>query len=688
MKVVDSWPGFVRWSTAVSLWTLAALPLAAQSSEPAGISPRNASYTIEARLDPTAHRIVGRELLTWRNITAHAASDLRFHLYWNAWKNNRSTWMRERRLAGETALLARAEADRSSLDLTSVRLLDAQGAATDLTHEVHFIAPDDGNTDDQTVIALPLPKPVAAGESASVEITWTAHVPRTFARTGVVGNFFFLGQWFPKIGVLEDAGWNVHQFHASTEFFSDFGIYDVQLTVPAGWVVGATGREQERRSNPDGTMTHRFRAEDVHDFAWTTSPDYVERTQRFEGVPERGLSAVDIRLLLQPEHLAQAERHFAATHAALRWYGEWFGPYPYTYITVIDPAWQSNAGGMEYPTLFTAGTRWLAPANVTTPEQVIVHEAGHQWWYGAVATNELEDGWMDEGINTFSEARAIDRAYSPHYLVRRFFGGFVPWVFRDIPLPRATVGNRLYPYRPNAKTDPQATPTFLGFPGRIADITYDKTALWLSTLERSLGWPTLQKIMSTYFERWKFRHPKPDDFFAVANEVSGRDLTPYFDQVYRSSNVFDYGVDTLFSTPLDSAGPFDSQGRQNSSLRAGPLDSKNREGNSPRAGYRSNVVVRRYGEAIFPVDVLVTFEDGKQARERWDGQERWRQYIYERPTRARSAVVDPDRVLLLDVNYTNNSRTLAPRGGEAATKWSLKWLVWLQDLMLTWGFLV
>ncbi len=678
---------FVRWSTVVIVWALATTPLTGQSSQRPALSSRNASYTIDARLEPATHKIAGRETLAWRNITTRPVSDLRFHLYWNAWKNNRSTWMRERRLAGETRLMGRPAEDRSSIDLTSVQLRDAEAGAIDLTHDVRFIAPDDGNTDDQTVVSVPLPRPVGPGESATVDIRWTAQVPRTFSRTGVIGNFYFLGQWFPKIGVLEDAGWNAHQFHAATEFFSDFGVYDVSLTVPAGWTVGATGREEERRNNQDGTATHRFHAEDVHDFAWTTSPDYVERRQRFEGLPERGLGPVDVRLLLQPEHLSQADRHFAAARATLRWYGEWFGPYPYRNITIVDPAWQSNAGGMEYPTLFTAGTRWLAPAGVTIPESVTVHEAGHQWWYGVVATNEFENGWMDEGLNTFSQARVIDRAFSPNYLVRRFFGGFIPWVFRDIELPRATVGNRLYTYRPNAKVDAQATLTFLGFPGRIANITYDKTALWLSTLERTLGWSTLQTIMSTYFDRWQFRHPKPDDFFAIANEVSGRDLTPFFDQVYRNSNVFDYGVDTLLSVALDS-GPFDSQARQSGSLRAGASDSQPPLSGSLRAGYRTQVVVRRYGEAIFPVDVLVTFDNGEQVRERWDGQDRWHQFTYQRQARARSAVVDPDRVLLLDVNYTNNSRTLAPRSREAATKWSLKWLVWLQDLMLTWGFLI
>ena len=174
-------------------------------------------------------------------------------------------------------------------------------------------------------MSVPLAQPVAPGGSATIEVAWTAHVPRTFARTGAIGNFFFIAQWFPKLGVLQDDGWNCHQFHAGTEFFSDYGVYDVSLTVPAGWPLGATGVERERRDNADGTTTHRYYQEDVHDFAWTTSPDYLVRTARFE---HPRLPPVEMRLLLQPEHAAQAERHFDATRTTLKYYGEWFGAYP------------------------------------------------------------------------------------------------------------------------------------------------------------------------------------------------------------------------------------------------------------------------------------------------------------------------------------------------------------------------
>src|SRR5258708_31594664 len=393
-------------------------------------------------------------------------------------------------------------------------------------------------------MSIPLAAPIAPGDSATIELTWTAHVPRTFARTGAIGDFFFIGQWFPKLGVLQDDGWNCHQFHASTEFFSDYGTYDVSMTVPAGWIVGATGVERDRREHADRTTTDRYVTDDVHDFAWTTSPDFIERVARFE---HPSLPPVDMRLLLQPEHAGQEARHFDATRTTLKYYGEWYGAYPYGHITIVDPAFQSDAGGMEYPTLFTAGTRWMAPRGVTSPEGVTIHEAGHQFWYGIVATNEFEDAWMDEGLNTFSTARVIEQVYEPNYYVQRYFGGFVPWVFRDLPLTRVVDGDRIAGYRAAARQDVQATPSYRYWPPTAGSITYNKTALWLHTLEGYLGRPALQHVMSTYFQRYAFKHPKPDDFFAVANEVSGQDLTWYFDQVYRGSQTFDYGVDRFTS---------------------------------------------------------------------------------------------------------------------------------------------
>ena len=636
-------------------------------------SERNANYSIDVRLDAERRTLTGREVLTWRNISDITTSELQFHLYYNAWKNTQSTWMRERLLGRGPGLHSRSEDAWGWIEVTAVRLLAAGDAPPiDLTGRAHHIAPDDGNTDDQTVLAVPLPQPVAPGGTVNLEIEWTSRIPRTFARTGAIDDYFFIAQWFPKIGVLEATGWNCHQFHVATEFYADYGIYDVRITVPAGWTLGATGVEQDVRDNGDGTATHHYYQEDVHDFAWTTSPDLLDLWEEFT---HPVLPDVAVRLLLQPEHAAQASRYFDATRATLKYYGEWFGAYPYDHITVVDPAWRSGSGGMEYPTLFTGGTRWLAPADVSTPEGVTIHEAGHQFWYGVVGNNEFEHAWLDEGLNTFSTARVLAESFDPHVRSVRFFGGFVPWVLRDVPWSRTIDGDRVTGYRRDARQDPQSTPTFRYWPGTAGSISYDKTALWLHTLERYLGWSTLQRGLAAFYGEWRFAHPKPEDFFRALNTASGRDLSWFFDQVYGEARTFDYGIDQLTSRHISHRGFFGD---------GGPAFSDS----SDEELFETTVVVRRYGDGTFPIDVVTEFEDGSAIRDTWDGVGRWTAFTYERNSRGARAFADPDRVLLLDTHMTNNSRTLTPMAEPAATKWTLTWLVWLQDVLLTYGFLL
>jgi hypothetical protein len=406
-------------------------PAPPSQTSPDGPSPRNANYEIDARLDDEAKSITARETIRWRNITDQPTSELQFHLYWNAWRDQESTWLRERRMAG---LFRPPPADAwSFMDVTALRLRDSAGDMRDATKEMRFIAPDDGNARDRTVMSVPLGRSVGPNQEVEIELEWTAKIPRPFARTGWVGDYYFIAQWFPKLGVLESQGWNTHQFHAATEFYSDFGLYDVRLTLPRRFVVGASGQQTARTDNGDGTTTHRYQGEDIHDFAWTASPSFVDLSQRFESPT---LPPVLIRLLLQSERRGQADRYFAIVSATLQRYGEWFGAYPYPNLTVVDPAFQSDSDGMEYPTLVTGRSRWLTPASSQTPEGTTAHEVGHQWWYGMVATNEFEHAWMDEGFNTYATARVLAEAKNPNRVESRYFGGFIPWSFRDIPFTR------------------------------------------------------------------------------------------------------------------------------------------------------------------------------------------------------------------------------------------------------------
>lgn len=648
------------WSLVAATLVLMARPAGFEqpAAEPGARSPRNASYQFVATLDPEAHTISGNGRIVWRNITKAPARDLRFHLYWNAWRDANSTWMREQAMARGSALKRPAD-DAGSIEIVS---LAARGQ--DLHAAASFVAPDDGNKDDRTVMSVPLATPVQPGETIEIEVTWTSKVPRTFARTGRLGQYYFIAQWFPKLGVFQDSGeWNAHQFHAATEFFSDFGRYDITLVVPKGWIVGATGVASSVTDRGQGTeaqQVHHFIAEDVHDFAWTTSPDFVERIEKFE---HPGLPPVTMRLLLQPRHVKQADRHFAATRAALRYYGEWFGPYPYSHITIVDPVTPVNptvqggsTGGMEYPMLFTAGTRNWASLVATQPEAVTVHEAGHQFWYGIVATNEFEHAWMDEGFNTWATARVMEEAFPNRFVtVERYFGGFMPWAFMDVPWSRAIDGNRLNAYRPSATADVQSTPTWQYWPGTAGVISYNKTALWLATLERYLGWDTMRRIMATYFARGAFRHPTPEEFFSAANEVSGTDLTWFFDATVRSSAAFDYAVTQVTNMPAES-------------------------------GFESIVVVRRLQEGVFPVTVKRTYRDGTSDLATWDGRARWTTLKSSAASPVVRVEVDPERVLMLDVNYTNNSWSATPMAAAAARKWSWRWMTWVQEVMLTYGF--
>jgi aminopeptidase N len=254
-------------------------------------------------------------------------------------------------------------------------------------------------------------------------------------------------------------------------------------------------------------------SDDVHDFA-DDEPDYIERTARFGHTTP---PAVAMRLLPSPNtppRLSATSRRRGSAPV----YGEWAGAYPYPNITIVDPAFQSGAGGMEYPTLFTAGTRWIAPRRVAQPESVTVHEAGHQFWYGVVATNEFEHAWMDEGLNTFSTARTLQQFFEPHYYSKRYFGGFIPWVFDDLPISRATDGNRLSPYRPLAKSDSQTRRVAL----LAASAVITTLAEHVGAVARLGG---AQRILSTTMPG---KVPTSCAWISSYNEVSGRDLTSSF----------------------------------------------------------------------------------------------------------------------------------------------------------------
>ncbi len=630
-----------------------------------------ANYLIEATLDPELRTVEGEQQIQWRNPTSHSTNELWIHLYLNAFRNNRSTFALER---GRSFWSTDGAVPADYWGSVEILSLEVEPLGSDPPNAVvsrEFAQPDDGNSDDQTVLRLQLAEAIPPDGRIELKTRFRAKLPRGVARTGWVEDYFFGAQWFPKLGVFEEGRWNCHQYHADTEYYADFGFYNVRLTVPKSYLAGGTGLAA-RRDNADGTATYTFQQDRVHDFAWVASPRFQVRSSRLVA---GGLPNVSIRLLLQPEHEHLGDRYLRAVREALTFFGRWFGPYPYPQLTLVDPAYRSDTDGMEYPTLITGRAHFLDPPQTLKLESTAVHEVAHQWWYGVVANNEFEEAWLDEGLASWSESMVLRAAYSDATYSEDFLGG-IPLLFDCLRIPFETVN--LPPLRRSGTLDQMTQPSW-----RVADSrsyvtnSYAKPEMVLWTLYRQLGEETMRQVLQTYFQRFAFRHARTRDFIAVVNEVADQDLNWFFEQTFFSSESVDYSVSEVLSEEIP---PF--QGL--------PLDDSSRQAPAEPL-FRTRVVVRRNGGARLPVEVLLEFRDGAQIRETWDGQARWTSFAYRRPVKLLRAVVDPDRKILLDIDPTNNSwvdREDQDRGWSTATwKWSSKWLFWIQNLLETFVFL-
>lgn len=600
------------------------------------------AYRLAAQLDAEARTVSGTLHVRWRNPSRVPATELYLHLYLNAFAGNRTTLMRE--LGAEAERWWTRHPDGwGRIDLATLRL-DGRDVLAQLT----YVQPDDGNGDDRTLARLALPAPVPPRGTIEIESAFVATLPRLFMRSGHAAPFFFVAQWYPKLAVLDAGGtWHAHQYHAASEFYADFATYDATLTVPADAVVGATGVITSERENGDGTRTVVVHAEAVHDFAWTADP-------RFRVVEER-IGDVPVRLLLQPHHLAQAPRFLGALRAALSRCEAWFGPFPYPQLTVVDPGPGGlGAGGMEYPMLITVATAWWMPAGIRVPEVVAVHELGHQYWYGMLASDEVNEAWLDEGINTYVEGVIMDDAYGP--------GSYVDLgdlQVGAVPLARAR-------YLAAGSWDPIATPSY-----RMLDrdayvgATYDKTALALRTLGGLLGGQDkVLAALGTYARRSRFTHPGERDFRAAFSAATGGVVDGVLDELLHGTGSLDYAVARVDVHRVPPALP-------------AAVDVPSAE--PPR--YRSEVVIARRGELRLPVDIRVVFDDGGETRETWDGQGRWYRIDVTSTRQATYAMVDPDDKLPLDSNRLNNSLLREP-GTRALWRLGGRWGLWLQGALL------
>lgn len=659
-------------------------------------------YNITVQLDHENRMLAGTETIEWYNATNDEVSDMWFHLYWNAFKNEQSAMAREVFESNDAGVRFSGGFRRGKWGWVNVDRIRVKDGA-DLTATMEYMTVDEPvRPHDQTVMRIKLPEPLKPGETIVLELDFSSKIPRTIARSGYYQNSYFIGQWFPKPGVYEEGkGWNCHQYHQNSEFYADYAEFTVNITVPEEFVVGATGVEANSQADPEKkTVTYTYRQNRVHDFAWTADPDYIKVERMFIAdkevsaaeyaevakalqlpVEEVKLKDVKMILLINPEHRNQIERHFRALANSIKFYGLWYGPYPYETATLLDPPFRNDCGGMEYPTLSTAGTSLFPSDQPISPEFVTIHEFGHNFWYGLIGNNEFEEAWIDEGINSYSDGKVIDAAYG-QIQMPLFIGGIpIERYAKNITFKKSTM-NRTQAII-SAKMDPIVTASWkFTNPMSYGANVYGKAATCLETLERIVGNDKMLQILRRFQMQYRYHHPNTSDFINVVNQVTGRDFQWFFDELFFKANAFDYSVSSVKSWRIKNpVGVFDEDGEKVETKR-GQAEAKDKEVEEPQ--YETLVTVNRLGEATLGGDVFLTvkvvFEDGSEEIRQWDGKARWTSFRFVKPSKVRYAVVDPDTQFLIDVNISNNSlKRKADRRG--AFRVSNKVFFWFQNLL-------
>jgi hypothetical protein len=632
-----------------------------------------ASYDLEATLDPVKHTIDGRETLVWRNRSAQPVKALYLHLYLNAFESEGSTFNRERAIFGGF----RTDVETKKGEWGYLELKSATQAGKEISRR--FVQPDGGLETEHTVVRFELPQAVAPGASTTLELQFHDQLPRVVARTGYSGTFHLVAQWFPKIGVLELPGergateprWNCHEMHRWSEFYADFGNYKARITVPRGFTFGSAGVETRPPEESDRGVTHFVEQNDVHDFAFTAWDGYAKP---LEGKLRRGEREIAVKVLYPPEYKASAQTALEATLYGLDTFSRTLGEYPYKQVTVVVPPFNAEeAGGMEYETFFTT-IGALRPPESRAVEYVTVHEFGHGYFMGLLASNEFEEPFLDEGLNEFWDARQLEK----HPFK---FGWPVPQIsFWDFE----REGTRRYPADPIASSSwNKASRTSYG------DV-YARTVLVMHDLGTLAGEEVIERGFREYYRRWHFRHPSTADLEEALADSAGEKaplVRRWFEeQVYRSAPIDDRieKLETEEEVPKPGWTKRDGKavelGEDEASRLTVDLRAAFKKEHSDAKkevspfGWRSILQARRFGAHV-PQSVEVKFEDGTSETLEFPEAETWHRWDLVRPSRISSAQLDPKGSWLLDLDKLDDGRT-RERAQLTPRRWTLEVQAW------------
>lgn len=460
------------------------------------------------------------------------------HVWPNAYKNDRTAFSDQFLDIGRTDFYFSKPEDHGYINKLNFKVNGINTKYVD--HPEH-----------QDIIRVVLPTPLVPHSSCTIETPFHVKLPLNFSRGGHIGQAYQITQWYPKPAVYDRKGWHPMPYLDQGEFYSEFGNYEVRITLPSNYVVAATGElqnEQEinwlkERSNKEFTYTKpvkqpagskakiiapsilafpassselktiTYKQNNVHDFAWFADKRFIVKQDTLQLPSGRVINVFSYSL---PSTTNYWKNSIQFIKRSVLTRSKWLGEYPYNVVSAVE-AVMGFTGGMEYPTITS-----ISPAESENDlESTIAHEIGHNWNQGILATNEREHAWMDEGINTFYEDRYMEtESISTPIKKKETFGSKrMPADKRAFSL-RNIIAN---------KTDqPIETPSDQFTEINYYRMSYQKTAQWLKLLETTLGKDVFDSCMHVYYERWKFKHLYPEDLKKIFEEVSGKNLDNEF----------------------------------------------------------------------------------------------------------------------------------------------------------------
>lgn len=590
---------------------------------------QEAHYTIQVKLDAEEKTYSGTEALVYINHSADTLSQLEMHLYPNAYKNTSTPFALQKEKLGSSWFYFSKEKDHGYLNVKNItsgknkllyRYKDSpEPGAVDYkapTMNNKYLHKHGSIVLDE--ISISLNKPLLPGDTLRLNLDFEGKFPIVFSRMGWFNkNHFAATQWYPKVVVYDRYGWHPDSYLNQGEFYGEYGSFDVSVTLPASFVIDATGMLQDNPAEEkfnqkninstrlfltlktederedyikkwkkqkwdlvqyDSLKTVRFKANNVHNFAWFCGPEYMLMRKTHN-------NGVLTNVLVMPEN-AHIWRYVPDyVEKTIAFYGNRIGTYRYPKASVVDGA-MSAGGGMEYPMITIISTPGQEWSNIL--EMVVMHETGHDWFMGMLGSNERASTFLDEGMNSFFEFEYMNHFYGPRNLTRLKKLTYGLDIFDDIG--EWDLIHLAYGTAVSARTDQPMNLRATEFTGNnYGVVNYQKGTTLLRALQWYLGDETFDKGIHTYFDRWQGKHPYIDDFFNTMSDVSGKDLTWFVNEWYKSKHTNDFTVTDVKTIAVQN-------------------------------GYQTKVFVKNKGSMKqMPAPVYLITAEGDTLEQRWPG---------------------------------------------------------------------